>query len=115
MSWCANISGDIRQLPMRSPGRTFALSQDYPTKAKRPGNSRHLTRLQRLFGVTTPHWRPALAAELDVLARELTPQAGVSEATRQRAVQRARFAPSWSDEGGQGAQISRTGGCLQRA
>jgi hypothetical protein len=29
-----------------------------------------------MFGVTTPHWEQALAAELDVLARELAPQAG---------------------------------------
>ena len=52
-------------------------TEDYPTKAKRPANSRlDLTRLQRVFAVTTPHWSQALAAELDVLARELAPQAG---------------------------------------
>ncbi len=52
-------------------------TQDYPTKAKRPANSRlDLTRLQRVFGVRTPQWQQALAAELDVLARELAPQAG---------------------------------------
>ncbi|MBV8745564.1 MAG: dTDP-4-dehydrorhamnose reductase [Xanthobacteraceae bacterium] len=52
-------------------------TEDYPTKAKRPGNSRlDLTRLQRVFGITTPQWQQALAAELDVLARELAPQAG---------------------------------------
>ena len=39
---------------------------DFPTKAKRPGNSRlDLSRLNNQFGVTTPAWQDALAAELD--------------------------------------------------
>jgi dTDP-4-dehydrorhamnose reductase len=39
---------------------------DFPTKAKRPGNSRlDLSRLKDRFGVTTPPWQEALAAELD--------------------------------------------------
>lgn len=47
-------------------------TSDYPTKAARPKNSRlDLTRLRDVFGVTTPHWRDALATELDELAREL--------------------------------------------
>ncbi len=45
---------------------------DYPTKAKRPANSRFdLTRLRQLFGVTTPDWRQGLDLELDVLAGEM--------------------------------------------
>jgi dTDP-4-dehydrorhamnose reductase len=45
---------------------------DFPTKAKRPGNSRFdLTRLQEIFQITTPDWSSALAAELDQLAAEL--------------------------------------------
>jgi dTDP-4-dehydrorhamnose reductase len=45
---------------------------DYPTKAKRPGNSRFdLTRLTDMFHITTPDWSSALAAELDQLAAEL--------------------------------------------
>jgi dTDP-4-dehydrorhamnose reductase len=45
---------------------------DYPTKAKRPANSRFdLTRLQQIFGVTTPDWRRALDLELDALASEM--------------------------------------------
>jgi dTDP-4-dehydrorhamnose reductase len=52
-------------------------TEDYPTKAKRPANSRlDLTRLQRVLGVKTPNWQQALAVELDVLAQELAPQAG---------------------------------------
>jgi dTDP-4-dehydrorhamnose reductase len=47
-------------------------TQDYPTKAKRPANSRFdLTRLREVFGVETPDWHHALARELDVLAPAL--------------------------------------------
>jgi dTDP-4-dehydrorhamnose reductase len=39
---------------------------DFPTKAKRPGNSRlDLSRLKDRFGVTTPAWQDALLPELD--------------------------------------------------
>jgi dTDP-4-dehydrorhamnose reductase len=39
---------------------------DFPTKAKRPGNSRlDLSRLKNQFGVTTPAWQDALTVELD--------------------------------------------------
>ena len=39
---------------------------DFPTKAKRPGNSRlDLSRLKDRFGVTTPAWQEALLPELD--------------------------------------------------
>jgi dTDP-4-dehydrorhamnose reductase len=45
---------------------------DYPTKARRPGNSRFdLTRLNELFQITPPQWHAALASELDLLASEL--------------------------------------------
>jgi dTDP-4-dehydrorhamnose reductase len=47
-------------------------TEDYPTKARRPRNSRlDLARLQNLFDVTPPPWQNALAPELDRLAREL--------------------------------------------
>jgi dTDP-4-dehydrorhamnose reductase len=47
-------------------------TEDYPTKAKRPHNSRFdLTRLQDVFGLTTLSWREALEAELDLLAPEM--------------------------------------------
>jgi dTDP-4-dehydrorhamnose reductase len=43
-------------------------TQDYPTKARRPANSRFdLTRLREVFGVEPPGWRDSLARELDVL------------------------------------------------
>lgn len=39
---------------------------DFPTKAKRPGNSRlDLSRLKDRFGVTMPAWQDALMPELD--------------------------------------------------
>jgi dTDP-4-dehydrorhamnose reductase len=49
-------------------------SADYPTKAKRPANSRFdLTRLREVFRITTPEWGAGLAGELDRLALELAP------------------------------------------
>lgn len=46
-------------------------TSDYPTKARRPANSRlDLTRLRHVFGIDTPKWDQALAAELDRLAIE---------------------------------------------
>ncbi len=47
-------------------------TEQYPTPAKRPHNSRlDLGRLHKIFGLTTPHWRDALTPELNALAREL--------------------------------------------
>jgi dTDP-4-dehydrorhamnose reductase len=47
-------------------------TDDYPTKAQRPQNSRlDCGRLQQVFGVTLPAWQITLAPELDRLAREL--------------------------------------------
>ena len=44
-------------------------TEDYPTKARRPKNSRlDLTRLRETFGIITPKWEQALALELDQLA-----------------------------------------------
>jgi dTDP-4-dehydrorhamnose reductase len=47
-------------------------TEDYPTKAKRPLDSRFdLRRLREAFDVTTPSWRDALTPELDLLAQEM--------------------------------------------
>jgi dTDP-4-dehydrorhamnose reductase len=47
-------------------------TEDYPTKARRPHNSRlDLARLQAIFGITPPLWQNALSPELDRLAQEL--------------------------------------------
>jgi dTDP-4-dehydrorhamnose reductase len=47
-------------------------TEEYPTRAQRPRNSRlDLTRLRGIFGITTPHWGDALVSELDLLARDL--------------------------------------------
>ena len=45
-------------------------SEDYPTRAQRPRNSRlDLRRLQQVFGIAPPSWQQALAPELDQVAR----------------------------------------------
>ena len=45
---------------------------EYPTKARRPNNSRFdLSRLRETFGLTTPSWSDALEIELDDLAEEI--------------------------------------------
>lgn len=47
-------------------------TQDYPTKAKRPANSRlDMTRLSQAFGIITPQWDRALEVELDLVTGEL--------------------------------------------
>ena len=47
-------------------------TEDYPTPAKRPLNSRlDLTRLREVFKITPAHWLDALEPELDILAEEL--------------------------------------------
>ena len=78
VSWhgfaCAIVDG------LKARGVELAVEQvvpistdQYPTKARRPRNSRlDLTRLQSVFGITPPHWQDALSPELDRLARELS-------------------------------------------
>lgn len=65
---------------LRARGVTLAVerivpiaTEDYPTRAQRPRNSRlDLTRLQDVFGITPPPWQTTLSPELDRLAREFT-------------------------------------------
>lgn len=60
---------------MRARGRAVAVqsitpicTHEFHSKANRPANSRlSLDRLRREFGVVTPAWEKALAAELDVM------------------------------------------------
>jgi dTDP-4-dehydrorhamnose reductase len=48
-------------------------TEDYPTRAARPRNSRlALDRLRQVFGQTPASWQDALAPELDQLAREMS-------------------------------------------
>jgi dTDP-4-dehydrorhamnose reductase len=45
-------------------------TDEFPTPAKRPLNSRlDMARLQTVFGIRPPHWQRALAPELDKLAQ----------------------------------------------
>lgn len=47
-------------------------TDEYPTRAARPLNSRlDLGRLEKIFGIVPPRWDVALAPELDSLAQEL--------------------------------------------
>jgi dTDP-4-dehydrorhamnose reductase len=47
-------------------------TEDYPTRATRPLNSRFdLKRLEQVFGITTPPWHEVLEPELELLAREM--------------------------------------------
>jgi dTDP-4-dehydrorhamnose reductase len=67
---CAIIDG------LRARGITLAVEQlvpirteEYPTRAKRPHNSRlDLSRWRKVFGQTPPHWETALAPVLDEFA-----------------------------------------------
>jgi dTDP-4-dehydrorhamnose reductase len=64
---------------LRARGVTLAVERivpirtdEYPTPAQRPRNSRlDLDRLRQVFGLTPPTWQSALARELDELAREM--------------------------------------------
>src|SRR5206468_2868458 len=52
-------------------------SSEYPTKARRPLNSRlRLARLQRVFGIVPPAWDALLAHELDAVGYELLASPG---------------------------------------
>ena len=47
-------------------------TEEYPTPARRPRNSRlDLTRLSQVFEIVPAHWRDVLDRELDALAVEL--------------------------------------------
>jgi dTDP-4-dehydrorhamnose reductase len=67
---CAIVDGlRVRGAALKVRAITPISTQDYPTRAKRPSNSRlTIERSRRLFGVTTPRWNDALAIELDQLA-----------------------------------------------
>jgi dTDP-4-dehydrorhamnose reductase len=48
-------------------------TDEYPTRAQRPLNSRlDLGRLRAVFTQTPPHWQSALVPELDAIAQEMT-------------------------------------------
>lgn len=55
-------------------------SDEYPTRARRPRNSRlDQTRLSDVFGIALPYWKSALAPELDLLARGRATMAGATQ------------------------------------
>jgi dTDP-4-dehydrorhamnose reductase len=75
-SWHGFASAIINGLPER--GITLAVEQivpirtdEYPTRAKRPHNSRlDLSRWRTVFGQVPPHWETALAPVLDEFAHD---------------------------------------------
>jgi dTDP-4-dehydrorhamnose reductase len=78
VSWhgfaCAIVDGLQARGVKLAVERVVPIGTDqYPTKAPRPRNSRlDLTRLQSVFAITPLHWQEALAAELNHLAREFS-------------------------------------------
>lgn len=68
---------------LKSRGVTFIVetiipiaTAEFPTKAKRPGNSRlDLSQLRDRFGITPPTWQEALSTELDSLITQQGEQA----------------------------------------
>jgi dTDP-4-dehydrorhamnose reductase len=70
---CAIIEGLRARGVALAVERVHAIrSEDYPTRARRPRNSRlDLSRLREVFGIAPMSWRAALAPELDALAAEL--------------------------------------------
>jgi dTDP-4-dehydrorhamnose reductase len=70
---CAIVEGlKHRGVPLAVEEVVPIRSEEYPTRARRPHNSRlDLTRLHKVFGIEPPHWQAGLAVELDELAREM--------------------------------------------
>jgi dTDP-4-dehydrorhamnose reductase len=61
-----------RGVPLATKRVIPICSDEFPTLARRPRNSRlDLSKLQSVFGITTPHWLEALQPELDAFAAEL--------------------------------------------
>ncbi len=59
-----------RNLPVKTERVVAIRTEDYPTKATRPRNSRlALGRLADVFGIATPSWPTALEDELDQLPK----------------------------------------------
>jgi dTDP-4-dehydrorhamnose reductase len=62
-----------RGVALKAEKLTPITTAEFPTRARRPGNSRFdLTRLKERFGIEPPLWSRALDHELDRLAGELT-------------------------------------------
>ena len=73
---CAIVEGlRARGIPLTVRNIVPIAATDFPTKARRPVNSRlDLTRLNEELGIQLPHWRDALACELADLATQYSAQ-----------------------------------------
>jgi dTDP-4-dehydrorhamnose reductase len=70
----------MRGIPLGVERIVPIASNEYPTRARRPRNSRlEQARLSNVFGIALPPWEDALALELDLLARATTPIAGTAK------------------------------------
>jgi dTDP-4-dehydrorhamnose reductase len=59
-----------RDVPLEAERVVAIRTEDYPTPARRPANSRlDLERLRTVFGINPAPWQEALAPELDQLAQ----------------------------------------------
>jgi dTDP-4-dehydrorhamnose reductase len=64
-----------RGIKLQAQKVTPIATGDFPTKAKRPANSRlDLTRLREVFGIAMPSWQQALDHELDRIVDDLSPR-----------------------------------------
>ncbi len=64
----------VRGLDVAVESITPIRTDEFPTKARRPANSRlSLDRLRMEFGITTPTWEKALDYELDVMTAHAQP------------------------------------------
>ena len=62
----------VRDVPLKAQRVLPIATADYPTKARRPANSRlDTTRLRKRLAITPERWQVALERELDLLAAEL--------------------------------------------
>lgn len=72
-NWCEFASAIIaglraRDVKLQTERADPISTEDYPTKARRPQNSRlALNRLHDAFGISPPSWQQALQVELDAL------------------------------------------------
>lgn len=65
------------RFPIKIPNLVPITTDEYPTAARRPANSRlSCRRIEQTFGVTMPHWEQALSLVLETMAEGASQAAG---------------------------------------